>query len=241
MKKIVLILSTVFTLAIAGVVSADSLELADGTVLEGDFVGSSNGIIMFDTGEGIEAFPENEVVGVFFSSGVNAMQQEANASMVTVPAGTRLVIRTTETIDTRQHSAGHRFRGQLEGAIVVDGVQAIPRGTFVHGRIAQAGQSGRLAGSSNLAIEFTDLMIDDVLVPISTSGLQAQGQNEAARTVGRTARAAAIGGLIDGSSGARTGAKVGAGASILTSGSSINVPRGTILEVNLAAPVNIQM
>jgi hypothetical protein len=161
--------------------------------------------------------------------------------MVTVPAGTRLVIRTTETIDTRQHSAGHRFRGQLEGAIVVDGVQAIPRGTFVHGRIAQAGQSGRLAGSSNLAIEFTDLMIDDVLVPISTSGLQAQGQNEAARTVGRTARAAAIGGLIDGSSGARTGAKVGAGASILTSGSSINVPRGTILEVNLAAPVNIQM
>jgi hypothetical protein len=34
---------------------------------------------------------------------------------------------------------------------------------------------------------------------------------------------------------------VGAGASILTSGWSINVPRGTILEVNLAAPVNIQM
>jgi hypothetical protein len=241
MKKIVLILSTVFTLAIAGVVSADSLELADGTVLEGDFVGSSNGIIMFDTGEGIEAFPESEVVGVFFSSGVETMQQAPNASVVTVPAGTRLVIRTTETIDTRQHSAGHRFRGQLEGAIVVDGVQAIPRGTFVHGRIAQARQSGRMAGSSELAIEFTDLMIDDVLVPISTSGLQAQGQNEAARTVGRTARAAAIGGLIDGSSGARPGARVGAGASILTSGSSINVPRGTILEVNLAAPVSIQM
>jgi hypothetical protein len=241
MKKIVLFLSTLFTLAIAGVVSADSIELADGTVLEGDFVGSSNGIIMFDTGEGIEAFPENEVVGVFFSSGVNAMQQESNASVVTVPAGTRLVIRTTETVDSSRHGAGHRFRGQLEGAIVVDGVQVIPRGTFVHGRVTQSGQSGRLAGSSNLAIEFTDLMIDDVLVPISTSGLQAQGQNEAARTVGRTARAAAIGGLIDGSSGARTGAKVGAGASILTSGSSINVPRGTILEVNLAAPVSIQM
>jgi hypothetical protein len=228
MKKIVLFLSALLPLAIAGVVFADSLELADGTVLEGDFVGSSNGIIMFDTGEGIEAFPESEVVGVFFSSGVETMQEAQNASVVTVPAGTRLVIRTTDTIDTRQHSAGHRFRGQLEGAIVVDGITAIPRGTFVHGRIAQARQSGRMAGSSELAIEFTDLMIDDVLVPISTSGLQAQGQNEAARTVGRTARAAAIGGLIDGSSGARTGARVGAGASILTSGSSIN-------------PVSIQM
>jgi hypothetical protein len=241
MKKIVLFLSALLSLTIAGLVSADSIELADGTVLEGDFVGASNGIIMFDTGEGIEAFPESEVVGVFISSGVETMQQQANASMVTVPAGTRLVIRTTETIDTKQHSAGHRFRGQLEGAIVVDGITAIPRGTFVHGRIAQARQSGRMAGSSELAIEFTDLMIDDVLVPISTSGLQAQGQNEAGRTLGRTARAAAIGGLIDGSSGARTGAKVGAGASILTSGSSINVPRGTILEVNLAAPVSIQM
>ena len=84
-------------------------------------------------------------------------------------------------------------------------------------------------------------VLDDILVPISTSGLQAQTENEAGRTVGRTARAAAIGGLIDGSSGARTGAKVGVGASLLTSGSSINVPRGTILEVTLAAPLQVQM
>ena len=90
-------------------------------------------------------------------------------------------------------------------------------------------------------MEFTDLMLDDVLVPISTSGLQSQTQGEAGRTLGRTARAAAIGGLIDGSSGARTGAKVGAGASILTRGASINVPRGTILEVNLSAALTVQM
>jgi len=151
------------------------------------------------------------------------------------------VIRTTENIDSSRHSAGHRFRGQLEGALVVDGVTVVPRGTFVHGRISSAQQSGRAVGSSELSMEFTDLMIDDVLVPISTSGLQAQTQNEAGRTVGRTARAAAIGGLIGGSSGARTGAQVGVGASILTRGSSINVPRGTILEVNLAAPVSVQM
>jgi len=44
------------TLLIAGTLQADTIELADGTLLEGDFVGSSNGIIMFDTGEGIEAF-----------------------------------------------------------------------------------------------------------------------------------------------------------------------------------------
>jgi hypothetical protein len=243
MKKIVMFLSMLLTIGVTGPIAADTLELADGTIIEGDFVGSSNGIIMFDTGEGIEAFPESEVVGVFFSSGVATAEAEAasNASVVTVPAGTRLVIRTTEDIDSKRHSAGHRFRGQLEGALVADGVTVAPRGTFVHGRIISAQQSRRATGSSELALEFTDLMIDDVLVPISTSGLQAQTQNEAGRTVGRTARAAAIGGLIDGSSGARTGAKVGVGASLLTSGASINVPRGTILEVNLAAPLQVQM
>jgi hypothetical protein len=47
---------------------ADTLELANGHVHEGSFVGSSNGIIMFDTGAGIEAFTEDEVVGIFFSN-----------------------------------------------------------------------------------------------------------------------------------------------------------------------------
>ena len=173
---------------------------------------------MFNTGEGIEAFPEDEVVGLFLSAGVETMEAAANASVMTLPAGTRMVLRMVEDIDTRRHSAGHRFRAQLEGALAVDGVTVVPRGTFVHGRIASASQSRRAVGSSDLAIEFTDLVIDDILVPISTSGLQAQTQNEAGRTVGRTARSAAIGGLVGGSSGARTGARVGAGASILTSG-----------------------
>jgi len=192
MKRIILLLSVLLTLGIAGPVAADSLELADGTVLEGDFVGSSNGVIMFDTGEGIEAFPEAEVVGVFFSSGVETALAESNASVHTLPAGTRLVIRTTDDIDSKRHPVGHRFRGQLEGALAVDGVTVVPRGTFVHGRITQAQQSRRIAGSSELAMEFTDLMLDDVLVPISTSGLQAQTQNEAGRTAGRTARSAAL-------------------------------------------------
>ena len=79
---------------------------------------------------------------------------------------------------------------------MVDGVTVAPRGAYVHGRITQAGSARRLAGTAELGIEFTDIMIDEQLVTISTTGLQAQTGNEAARTVGRTARAAAIGGLI---------------------------------------------
>ena len=241
MKKLLTALAAASTL-IVGSVLADTLELADGSLLEGNFVGSSNGIVMFNTGASIEAFPENEVVGIYLSSGVATAEARAQApapTMLSVPTGTRLVIRTSDTIDSRRHSAGHRFRGQLEGALVVNGVTAVPRGTFVYGRISQAQQSGRLAGSSELAIEFTDLMINDQLLALSTSGLQAQSGNEAGRTVGRTARAAAIGGLAGGSRGARRGARVGVGASLLTQGSSINIPAGTILETSLAAALNL--
>jgi hypothetical protein len=239
MKKIKAALVAMMALIFSVVSMADTLELANGSVHEGSFMGSSNGIIMFDTGNGIEAFPEDQVVGIFFSSGVATAEAAVSApppSAVTVPQGTRLVIRTTDTVDSSRHSAGHRFRGQLEGALVVDGVTVAPRGAYVHGVLTGSSQAGRMVGSSEMSMEFTDIMIDDQLFQIQTTGLSAQTGGEGRRTVGRTARAAAVGGLIGGSSGARTGARVGVGASLLTSGSSINVPRGTILETTLAAP-----
>jgi len=237
MKKTACYLITVLSLFTTCALQADTIELADGTLLEGDFIGSSNGIIMFDTGGGIEAFPESKVVGIFFSSGV-ATREEETAASVTVPTGTRLVIRTIDTIDSSRHSVGHRFRGQLEGALVVDGVTVAPRGAYVHGRITQANQSSNLAGT------FTDIVLDDQLIPISTGDLGVQAENEGGRRLaGRTARAAAVGGLMGGSSGARRGARVGVGASIIASGreSSINIPAGTIVETTLSAPLVVQL
>ena len=149
------------------------------------------------------------------------------------------MIRMSETIDTKRHSAGYRFRGQLESALVVNGITAARRGTTVYGRILGASQSGRLAGSSDMTIEFTDLLVDDQMHSMRTQGLKAQGKNEAGRTAGRTARAAALGGLYGGSSSAKKGAKVGLGAAILTSGSSINIPAGTLVETNLATALNL--
>lgn len=228
--------------AVMGTAVADTIELADGTLLEGDFVGSSNGIVMFNTGGSIEAFPEAEVVGIFLSGGVatrEAQTTESKSATVTIPSGTRLVIRTSDAVDSRRHQAGHRFRGQLESALVMDGITAAPRGTFVHGRIVNARQAGRVAGSSELGIEFTDIMINDQLFEIATEGMTAQGGNEGGNTLGRTARAAAIGGLLGGRSGLRTGAAVGVGASLLTSGQNINIPAGTILETRLRVAVTV--
>ncbi len=233
---------------------ADTLELVDGTLLEGNFVGMSNGIVMFNTGAGIEAFPEDQVVAIYNSEGVAAREKAEAAApppaaeapppapkTLTVANGTRLLIRMSETIDTRRHSTGHRFRAQLESALSVDGTTVAPRGTMIYGRIVQARTGGRAVGSAEMAIEFTDIMLDDEVHEISTQGLKAQTANEAGRTAGRTARGAILGGLANGSKGARYGAAIGAGASILTSGASINIPAGTLVETNLRTPLTVQV
>jgi hypothetical protein len=242
MHRFIKTVGAIFLVLLAGYSVADTLELADGTLLEGDLVGSSNGIIMFNTGDSIEAFPESQVVGIFLSEGVataEAMTADASEPYISIPAGTRLVIRMVDSIDSTRHGEGHRFRGQLEGAIVVNGVTMAPKGTILYGMVISASSSGRMAGSADLAMAFTDIMLDDQLFPIATDGLVAQTEGQGSKTVGRTARAAALGGLIGGSSGAKTGAKVGLGASLLTSGDSINIPAGTLLETSLRVALNI--
>ncbi len=114
----------------------DTLELADGIILQGDFVGSSNGIVMFNTGDSVEAYPESQVVGIFLSDGVATAQSMAAAPPTpsySVPAGTKVLIRMVDTVDSKRHSARHKFRGQLEGALVANGVTVAPRGTIVYG------------------------------------------------------------------------------------------------------------
>jgi hypothetical protein len=235
-------------------VHADSIELYNGTVLEGEFVGSSNDIILFNAGENIEAFPQDHVVAVYFSAGVEralkyaetepdeapaATSPPAATDGITVPTGTRLVLRMSDTVDSSRHPDGHRFRAQLESALVVNGKTVAPRDTVLHGRVASSRQGGRLRGSSEMSIQITDVMLNEQLVPISTGELTSQTQNEARNTVGRSARGAAIGAMFGGGSGARTGAAVGASASLLTRGARINIPQGTILETTLSAPLEI--
>jgi hypothetical protein len=129
MKTTIRIMSASLLPLIASLSLADTIQLADGTVIEGDLVGTSNGIVMFNTGDSVEAYPESEVVGIFLSDGVATAETYAaspDADELVVPAGTRLMIRMVDSIDSKRHSAGHKFRGQLEGALVSGGVTVAP-------------------------------------------------------------------------------------------------------------------
>ncbi len=220
---------------------SDVLNLTDGTILEGELIGRDNGIVMFRVNGEIRAFPEAQVAALIETGQQAQPATPASISAIyTVPEGTKLVLSMLEDVNSRQHSVGHKFRAQLEGALVVNGVTVVPRGAIIMGEITQARQARRTRGQSELAMEFTDILIADQLVSIATGDLLMQGSREGANTVRRAARGALLGGLINGTDGARDGAKVGAGVALLTKGASINVTRGTILETELTVPLTLR-
>ena len=243
MRYPIILIIMVLTAALCSQVMADTLEMADGSLVEGRYVTSNESYFIFEVGGAIEAFPVADVAALFLSEGVEKMLSataaQAPAALI-VPADTRLLIAMSDTIDSNRHRAGHRFRGQLQGDLVVDGTTVVRHNSYVFGQITDANQARRVAGRSELIVEFTDIMINGQIVPIATTGLEAQSDRTAVQSAGRTARGAAVGALIGGRSGARTGAAIGAGAAILTRGASVNIPRGTLLETTLAAPLTIQ-
>ena len=243
MRYSIILITAFLTAALCSQVMADTLELADGSLVEGRYVTSNDDYFIFEVGGDLEAFPVDEVAALYLSEGVEKMLSavtEPEPSALTVPAGTSMLIAISDTIDSNRHRAGHRFRGQLQGDIRVDGTTVVRHNSYVFGQISEASQSRRVAGRSELQVEFTDVMIDGKLHPISTTGLSAQSDRTAGQSLGRTARGAAVGALLGGRSGARTGAAVGAGAAILTQGATVHIPRGTLVETALAEPLTVQ-
>ena len=64
------------------------------------------------------------------------VQTQAAPTKVTVPAGTRILIRMVDSVDSSKQQVGHRFTARLETNLQVGDVVVAPRGTTVYGRLA---------------------------------------------------------------------------------------------------------
>jgi len=239
--------------------SADTLETNDGRLIEGKYRGGTEEYIWFQVGDELKGFAIKDTVSIHMgpmgkSPGIAEdvkIKHESGASPVyapptatytplppkpetiTVPAGTRLIVRMDSGLDSRKHGVGHKFSVTLENNIVVDNKTMSSKGSKLYGRLSRAKKSGRLFGASKLDLELTDAMINGVPHPIITSGVQAVGDSTTKNTLGTTAVGAGIGAIADGSDGALTGAAIGLGISLLRGGSDIHIASGTILEFRL--------
>ena len=64
----------------------------------------------------------------------------------TLPAGTNLVIRMIESVDSETNRVGQTFRASMDQPVMVDGQTVIPRGADAVVKLVDAKESGKLTG-----------------------------------------------------------------------------------------------
>lgn len=184
------------------------------------------------------------LIGAPSTSSSSAAQSKKR---VTVPAGTRILIRTIDPIDTTKQKTGYRFTASLEANLQADGVVVAPRGTTVYGRLAEASSAGRMSGSSQLTLELTDIMINDTNYPVLTSTYEIKGKGEGKKTAGKILGGTGLGALIGGIAGGGTGAAIGAlagaagGTAVAASkkGEQLQIPSESLIEFRLEQPATL--
>jgi hypothetical protein len=166
---------------------------------------------------------------------------------VTVPAGTRILVRMIDSVDSSKQKAGYRFTAALEVNLQAYDVTVAPKGTTVYGLLAQASSSGKFKGSSQLILELTDIVINGTSYPLMTTDYEVKGKGEGGNTtkkvLGGAGLGALIGGLAGGGKGAGIGALVGLGAGTAVAatkkGEQVSVPSESLLEFRLEHPTEL--
>jgi hypothetical protein len=249
---------------------SDTLVLKNGEKVSGYFEGGSERVIKFRASDGIvKEYDLFTVQQIQFGDAKAATTQSSpehsteprlvpgsqrvtrptssNAANTgwTVPTGSKIVIRMIDSINSEKNKVGEPFVAVLEESISQDGIEVIPRGADVRGRIANVNSAGRISGSAELGLELTQIIVNGIPYSVTTSEYEQVGEGRGKETAKRAALGAGIGAAIGAIAGGGKGAAIGAGvggggataAQVLTKGEKLNIPSETKLEFTLRAPL----
>jgi hypothetical protein len=163
----------------------------------------------------------------------------------TIPTGSKIVIRMIDSVNSETNKLGDTFVAVLDEPISQGGVEVIPRGADVRGRIAKIDDAGRLKGSAQLGLELSQIIVNGIPYSVTTSEYSEVGEGRGKETAKRAGIGAgigaAIGAIAGGGKGAAIGAGVGGGGAtaiqVLTKGEKLNIPSETKLEFTLRSPL----
>jgi len=168
---------------------------------------------------------------------------------VTVPAGTTLPVRITQTLDSATTQEGENFSGTVASDIVVDGVVVIPQGATVSGRVEAVQEAAHFKGNSLLTIGLTRLKNRGETVALSTEPYSVAGKGRGKNTVEKVGGGAAIGAILGGIFGGGKGAAIGsvaggglgAGAQAVTKGEQVQIPSESLIRFHLTTAVSLRV
>jgi hypothetical protein len=145
---------------------------------------------------------------------------DAAPSVLTLPAGTLVMVRTTQMLSSDRNRPGDEFMVVLDEPLVAQGWVVARRGQTVVGRVVDAEKAGRGQGVSRLSVELSEIvLVDGQQTSVRTELVQALGRSprpdEKVAVVGATTGIGAIiGAAAGGGDGAAIGAAIGAAAGV---------------------------
>ncbi|HXE08954.1 MAG TPA: BON domain-containing protein [Acidobacteriaceae bacterium] len=168
---------------------------------------------------------------------------------ITLPAGTPIPIRITQTLDSATTQTGDKFTGTIASDIIVDGMVVLPQGAPVTGHVDEAKDAAHFKGSSLLTISLTSISHRGERIECSTEQYSREGagrgKNTAEKTGGGAAVGAILGGILGGGKGAAigaaTGGGVGAGVNGVTRGQQVQIPSESVVRFKLADPIIVHV
>jgi hypothetical protein len=249
---------------VASAAVADSLELKNGSLIKGKFMGGNQDSINFQVGSSIQSYSVGDIRALRFDSepegagvsvpsdgqsygSVPVIEAAKPFSYVTIPVGTKISVRTIDAIDSATNHVGDRFQASLEEPLIVDDHEVAAKGADVYGRLEESKKTGTFTGRSELRVALTGIVVDGKTVPLVTGDYELTGKSKGASTAERTVGGAAIGSIIGAIAGggkgaaigAGTGAGLGAGSEIITKGEQMKIPSETLLDFTLEQSVSI--
>ena len=255
-------------LACAGLAFADTVTMKSGRVIQGTYLGGTARQIRVDRGDQIQTLDVSDVSRIEFSGSDSASQPAPNRSEnyrpapaeplppplpplrsagVELPAGTNLVVRMIDGVDSQVNRVGQTFAASLDEPVMLNGETVIARGADVVVKLVDSRESGKLTGRSELTLDLVSVKVDGRMVDINTQTVSKESTSRGARTAkvaGGTAAVGAIIGAIAGGGkgaaiGAGAGAAAGAGAEVVTAGQRVKIPSETRLTFVLDNAVRI--
>jgi hypothetical protein len=253
MRRIVIAAAvSLCVVSLAAISSADTLIMRDGTRVEGTVTGFAARTITFRHADGVSRrYPTSQVEAVEFLSADRDNPRFASDRRFEVPAGTELVVRTVERIDSRNAGADQIFSAIVEDQVTdASGRVIIPANSSAQLMIRQM-SSGGATGSPEMALDVQSITVRGRKYQVSTTDLTQNsdtgiGKNKrTAETIGGGAAIGTIIGAIAGGAkgaaiGVLVGAAGGAGVQVLTRGRDVQVPAETVLTFRLDKPVTLR-
>lgn len=224
----------------------------DGGVITGSLSGRDDQIIRVDTGRATRAIPRVEVASlVLVDRDVpTPVTSTAKFREYTIPAGTKLSARLETALASDSSRVEESVEATLTEPELVDGVEVLPAGSTLRGKVTVAEKSGNVKGRASLGVEFRSITVagGNGTYPIST-GMQhtAPGtKGDDAKKIGIPAAGGAlIGALVGGKKGALIGTAIGGGAGaavvLTTSGPEVRYARGVILSLSLRESIDVRV